>query len=82
MTSVFKIKRAEEREQTVWLATAPEQNQIVLFENDKRNTALFNVAVEKVEHFSDLLVRSDLVDCYIDICAPEVRFITYNRLTL
>jgi translation initiation factor eIF-2B subunit epsilon len=72
MTSVFKTRRSEEREQAVWLAVAPEQNQIVLFENDKRNTPLFHVALEKFEHFSDLQVRSDLIDCQIDICAPDV----------
>jgi hypothetical protein len=75
MTTVFKTRRSEEKEQAVWLAIAPEQNQIVLFENDKRNTPLFHVALEKFEHFTDLQVRSDLVDCYIDICAPDVRSI-------
>ncbi|KAL0480756.1 eif2b5, partial [Acrasis kona] len=72
MTSVFRTKRIDEREHTVWLALSQEQNQIVLYENDKRNTPLFDVALDKFDHFADLQLRSDLVDCQIDICSPDV----------
>lgn len=46
-------------------------SQIVLYENDplKRSTRLATIFLE--EH-AQISLRSDLMDCYIDICSPEV----------
>jgi translation initiation factor eIF-2B subunit epsilon len=49
----------------------PTSSQIVLYESDpyKRSTHIATVFLE--EH-SQIAIRSDLMDCYIDVCSPEV----------
>lgn len=68
----------------IWTVIDPNSNQLLYYENDKTssnsnsNNGGYNtckpldIDIEKLKSHPNTIVESDLVDCHIDICSPEV----------
>ncbi|KAL9641863.1 hypothetical protein ABK040_011848 [Willaertia magna] len=58
---------------TIWVGLSPKNNQLIYYENDKKETMKLDIELKKFdEHHDNIEIRTDLMDCHIDICSPEV----------
>lgn len=53
------------------VALDKQSSQLILFDDNITKDKV-NLPIELLRDHSDLVVRSDLLDCHIDICSPEV----------
>jgi translation initiation factor eIF-2B subunit epsilon len=53
------------------VALDKQTSQLILFEDNITNSSV-NIPIELLCDHSDIVIRSDLLDCHVDICSPEV----------
>lgn len=83
MTSVF-VKRTPASvplSDSVTLTIAPESNTILNYTNNLKmlqeertdpSNHTYSIPLDHIKNNGNVLLRSDLIDCYIDICSPSV----------
>ncbi|KAG2386475.1 hypothetical protein C9374_002219 [Naegleria lovaniensis] len=58
---------------TAWIAISEKNKQLLHYENDKKESLSFEIEIRNFkETKDDIKVISDVMDCRIDICSPEV----------
>jgi len=78
MTTIFKqagpTHRTRSLEDDTIVALDGTTNQLLQFENSRENKSL-SIDTEVFADHAEIDLRYDLIDCHIDICAPEVLFL-------
>jgi translation initiation factor eIF-2B subunit epsilon len=80
LTMVTKKVSARHRaarmgEHTLTMAVDPETNQLLHYEEGAGSTSALALDASLFSEHRSVQVRTDLLDCHIDICAPEVLFL-------
>jgi NDP-sugar pyrophosphorylase family protein len=78
MTSVFKkatpAHRSRANEDDTIVALNPASGKLLYYGNDRRQSSV-EVELKMFQEHPSVQFRYDLIDCHIDICAPQVLFL-------